>query len=101
ARFGRRLWPALAPDALELDVGVERVSKEEVVDSRARAAQDLVVETELYERWLALIRPGCDDTRGRAVKDRSQYLRDLTHLVASHAERRDRGSAEAQSARVP
>jgi hypothetical protein len=52
----------LAPDVLEVDVGVERVSQEEVVHSRARAAQDLVVETELYERWLALIRPGCDDT---------------------------------------
>ena len=50
ARYGRALWPSLAPDALEVDVGVERVSKEEVVHSRARAAQDLVVETELYER---------------------------------------------------
>ncbi len=50
ARYGRVFWPSFAPDALELDVGVERVSKEEVVHSRARAAQDLVVETELYER---------------------------------------------------
>ena len=101
ARYGRALWPSLAPDALELDVGIERVSKEEVVHSRARAAQDLVVETELYERWLALIRPGCDDTGGRALKDSGEYLSDFAHLVASHAERRDRGSAEPQSARVP
>jgi hypothetical protein len=35
----------LAPDALEVDVGVERVLKEEVVHSLARAAHDLVVET--------------------------------------------------------
>jgi len=45
------------------------VSKKEVVTLERRAAQDLVVETELYERWLALIRPGCDDTGGRALKD--------------------------------
>src|SRR5438477_13044532 len=99
ARVVGARWPALAPDALELDVGVERVSKEEVVHSRARAAQDLVVETELYERWLALIRPGCDDAGRGPLKDGAEYLRDLTHLVASHAARRDRGSAEPQSAR--
>jgi hypothetical protein len=88
----------LATEALEVDVEVERVSKEEVVHSRARAAQDLVIETELYERWFALIRPGCDDTGGRALKDSGEYLSDFAHLVASHAERRDRGSAEPQSA---
>jgi len=39
-------------------------------------------------------------TGGRALKDSSEYLRDFAHLVASHTERRDRGSTEPQSARV-
>ena len=44
---------------------------------------------------------GYSEAEFRRLKFQGEYLRDFAHLVASHAERRDRGSAEPQSARVP
>src|SRR5437773_9519489 len=74
---------------------------EEVVDSRTCGAHDLLVEAELHERRLALVRSRCDHAGGRALKHTDEYLGDLAHLVGSHPERGNRGSSEPQSTRVP